>query len=186
MKRFSIGSLFVVIALVATVGACLVALRSNRLLHSELAGLHETIEQTESMVDYQLQLLADARLGSTLLYRMALSEEYDEVFDFLRTIPADSLSCRTMEFPEYPSVKMISFHHHRQGPDGTVLPLDECKSASILVKSGSLDVIEYNLHKGFSTINASSVAPFYVLCRDLPDGSSVKYTILPTGFERSN
>ena len=186
MKRFSIGFLLLLIALVAAVGGWLVSIRSNQLLNSEIAGLHETIEQSESMVDHQRQLLADARLGSTLLYRMALGEEYDEVFDFLRAIPAASLSCRTMELPEYPSVKLISFHHHRQSPDGSVLPIDECKSASILVKSGSLDVPDYDLHKGFSSISKSSVAPFYVLCRDLPDGSSLKYTILPTGFERKN
>lgn len=121
MKSFPIGFLVLLIALVAAVSAWLVSIRSSQLLHSEIAGLHERTEHAESMVDHQRQWLADARLGSTLLYRMALSDEYGEVFDFLRAIPAASLSCRTMEFPEYPPVKLVSFHHHRQSPDGSVL-----------------------------------------------------------------
>ena len=185
-KRFSIASLFVVIALVAAVCAWLASLRSNQRLHTEIDGLRETVDRTEDMVEGQRQLLAEARLGSTLLYRMALSKEYDEVFDFIRTIPKESLSCRTLELPEHSSVQLVFFHHYRLGADGSTLPIDECKSATILIKTESLEVVDYNLHKGFGSIDKSSFAPFYVLCNDYPDGTNVEYTVLPTGFERHN
>ena len=185
MKRSSIGFLLVVIALVAAMIALSVSLRENQKLHSEIAALHDTIVQTESMVNHQRQLLAQARLGSTLLYRMASSKDYDEIFKLIRTIPAESLSCRTMELPEYPSVQLITFHHYRLNADGSILPIDECRSVAIIVKSESLDVVDYVVHQGFSSLEKSSFAPFYIWCGDLPDGTNVRYTILPTGFERN-
>lgn len=114
MKNFSFGSTTLVFALVAAICTCLFELRSNQHLRQQLEGLHETIEQREGVVDHQLQQLADTRLGSALLCRMAFTEDYSEMFDFLRPIPAESLACRTVEFPEYADLKMISFHHRRQ------------------------------------------------------------------------
>ncbi len=173
----------VVVAMVAPLVALGVSLRENSKLRTELANIGKTADSAEAMTHHQQKLLTDARLGSTLLYRMASSDRHEEIIEFLREIPAASLSCRTMDLPEYPTVKLISFHHHRENPDGSLLPIDECKSASILVNSESLEILDYNLHRGFSSISKSSIAPFYVLCRDQPDGSSIKYTILPTGFE---
>ena len=100
-------------------------------------------------------------------------------------IPAESLSCRAMELPEYPSVQLITFHHYRWNADGSILPIDECKSATIIVKTESLDVVDHVVHQGFSSLEKSSFAPFYIWCGDLPDGTNVRYTILPTGFERN-
>ncbi len=185
-KQFSITFLSVVIALVAVVCGWLVSVRSNQRLQAEIEGVRETLQQTEEMVDSQSRLLAQARLGSTLLYRMAQSKEYEEVFDLISTIPNESLSCRIMELPEHPSVQLVSYHHYRFNADGSILPIDECKSATILVKTESLEVVDYNIHNGFGSIKKSSVEPFYVLCGDNPDGTIAKHTVLPTGFEPHN
>ena len=72
-KQCSITFLSVVIALVAVVCGWLVSVRSNQRLQAEIEGVRETLQQTEEMVDSQSRLLAQARLGSTLLYRMAQS-----------------------------------------------------------------------------------------------------------------
>ena len=185
MKRNLVSVLLAVVALVAMV-AWLVAFRQNQLLQSELAAQRDAVDQTEAMGDYQQQLLGDARLGNALLCRMALSKDHDEILEFVRTIPAESLSCKTMELPKYPSLQLVWFHYHRQLPDGSILPTDKCKSAALLLKSESLEIVDYDLHDGFSSVSTSSVEPYYVLNRDQPDGTSVKHVVLPTGFEHTN
>lgn len=140
----------------------------------------------EAAADYQQRLLGDARLGNALLCRMALSKTHEEILEFVRTIPAESLSCKTMELPEYPSLKLAWFHYHRQRPDGSNLPIDKCKSAALLLNSESLEIVDHVLHDGFSSVSKSSVEPYYVLNRDQPDGTGVKHVILPSGFERTN
>ena len=62
---------------------------SDQLLQSEMAAQRDAVA-------HQKQLLGDARLGNALLCRMALSKDHDEILKFVRTIPAESLSCRTM------------------------------------------------------------------------------------------
>jgi hypothetical protein len=185
MKRNFVGVLLAFVALVSIV-ASLVVFRQNQLLQSELAAQREPADQTEAMVVYEQQLLGDARLGNALLSRMALSKDHDDILEFVRTIPAESLSCKTMELPEYPSLQLVWFHHHRQLPDGSNLPTDKCKSAALLLKTESLEIVDYDLHDGFSSVSKSSVEPYYVLNRDQPDGTSVKHVVLPTGFERTN
>ena len=53
------------------------------------------------------------------------------------------------------------------------------------MKTGTLDVVDYVLHEGTISFEESSDAPFYTLRGDLPDWTEVKYTILPTRFERN-
>jgi hypothetical protein len=185
MKRTLVGVLLALVALMAMV-AWLVAFRQNQLLQSDLAAQRDAVAQIEAMVEHQRQLLDDARLGNALLCRMALRKDHDEILKFVRTIPAESLSCKTMELPEYPPLRLVWFHYHRQLPNGSLLPTDKCKSAALLLNAESLEIIDYDLHDGFSSVSKSSVEPYYVLCRDSPDGTSVKYTVLPTGFERQN
>jgi hypothetical protein len=185
MKRNLVGVLLVFVSLVAMV-AWLVTLRQNQLLHSELATLRDAVDQTEGGVEYQKQLLGDARLGNALLCRMGLSKNHDEILEFVRTIPAESLSFKTMALPEYPPLQLAWFHYHRQLPDGSFLPTDKCKSATLLLNSESLEIVDYDLHDGFSSVDKSSVEPYYVLNREQPDGSSVKHVVLPTGFELIN
>jgi len=55
-----------------------------------------------------------------------------------------------------------------------------------LLNSESLEIVDYDLHDGFSSVDKSSVEPYYVLNREQPDGSSVKHVVLPTGFELIN
>jgi hypothetical protein len=185
MKRNSICVLLLFVAL-AALAAWLLTLRKKQELDSELAALRNSVDQAEAMVDHHKQLLSDARLGSALLSRMALSEDHDDILDFVRTIPAESLSCKTMELPEYPSLQLVWFHHQRQLPDGSILPIDECKSAALLLNSESLEIVDYDLHDGFSSVSKSSVEPYYVLNRDQPDGTTVSYVVLPSGFKRTN
>ena len=115
---------------------------------------------------------------------MALSKDHDDILKFVRMIPAESFSCKTMKFPEYPSLQLVWFHHHRQLPDGSILPTEKCKSAALLLKTESLEIVDYDLHDGFTSISRSSVEPYYVLNRDQRDGTSVKHIVRSTGFER--
>ena len=55
-----------------------------------------------------------------------------------------------------------------------------------MLNSESLEIVDYELHDGFSSVNISSVEPYYVLCKDSQNGTSVNYTVLPTGFETQN
>ncbi|MDE0874253.1 MAG: hypothetical protein OSA88_10310 [Acidimicrobiales bacterium] len=185
MKRSLVGVLLAFVALIAMV-AWLVAYRQNQLLQSELAAQRDAVAQTEAMVDHQRQLLGDARLGNALLCRMALSKDHDEILKFVRAIPAESLSCKTMELPEYAPLELVWFHYDRQLPDGSLLPTDKCKSAALLLNSESLEIVDYDLHDGFCSVSKYSVEPYYVSCRDSPDGTSVNYIVLPTGFETQN
>jgi hypothetical protein len=185
MKRYLVGVFLAFVALIAMV-AWLVAFRQNQLLQSELAAQRDASAQSEAKVDYQRQLLGDARLGNALLCRMALSKDHDEILEFVRTIPAESLSCKTVELPEYPPLKLVWFHYHRQRPNGSLLPIDKCKSAATLLNAESLEIFDCVLYEGFSSVSTSPVEPYYVLCRDSPDGTSINYTVLPTGFERQN
>ncbi len=185
MKRNSVCILLIVMALVAMV-AWLLTLLQKQQLDSELAALRNSVDQAEAMVDHHKQLLSDARLGNALLTRMALSEYHGDILEFVRTIPAESLSCKTMELPKYPSLQLVWFHHHRQLADGSILPTDECKSAVLLLKTESLEIVDYDLHDGFSIVSKSSVEPYYVLNKEQPDGTSVKHIVLPTGFEPTN
>ena len=176
----------VLLAFVALGGivASLVAFRQKQPLQSELAAQRDAVDQIKAMVVYEKQLLGDAHLGNALLSRMALSKDHDDILKFVRMIPAESLSCKTMKFPEYPSLQLVWFHHHRQLPDGSILPTEKCKSAALLLKTESLEIVDYDLHDGFSSISRSSVEPYYVLNRDQRDGTSVKHIVRSTGFER--
>lgn len=154
---------------------------NDQLLQSELAAQRDAAA-------HQRKLLGDARLGNALLCRMALSKDHDEILKFVRTIPAESLSCITMELelPEYASLKMVWFHYDRQLPDGSWLPMDKCKSAALLLDSESLEIVDCDLHDGFSSFGKYYSKPYYDLKRYNPDGTTISYNVLPTGFERQN
>ncbi|MDA7932987.1 hypothetical protein N9B53_04120 [Mariniblastus sp.] len=177
--KISIFNLFMVTTIVGLGIALYVEHTSDQLLQSEMAAQRDAVA-------HQKQLLGDARLGNALLCRMALSKDHDEILKFVRTIPAESLSCRTMELPEYAPLELVWFHYDRQLPGGSWLPADKCKSAALLLNSESLEIVDYELHDGFSSVNISSVEPYYVLCKDSQNGTSVNYTVLPTGFETQN
>ena len=144
MKRNSIFVLLLSVALVAMV-AGLVSLRQKQQLHSELTALRNSVDQAKAMVHHHRQLLSDSRLGNALLCRMVLSKDHEEILNFVRTIPAASLSCRTMELPKHPPLQLVWFHHHRQLPDGSILPIDKCQSAALLLNSVSLEIVDFYL-----------------------------------------
>lgn len=181
MKRNSVGVFAGVVALV-TIVAVLVLFRQNQQLNSELNTLRDAAVQAEAMAAVQQQRLSDARLGNALICRLALNEGDGKILEFVRAIPQESLSCRTMDLPEY-SLQLLWFHYDQQLPDGSTLPPEKCKSAALLLNPESLEVVDYVLHDGFSSVSKSSVEPYYVLNKEQPDGTSVGLVVTPSGFE---
>tara|TARA_B110000495_G_C22989618_1_gene582577 strand:- start:29 stop:577 length:549 start_codon:yes stop_codon:yes gene_type:complete len=123
--KISIFNLFMVTTIVGLGIALYVEHTSDQLLQSELAAQRDAVA-------HQRKLLGDARLGHALLCRMAVSKEQDEILEYVRTIPAELLSCVTKEMPEYSPVKLVWFHTNRQLPNGSILPIDKRKKAALL------------------------------------------------------
>ena len=182
MKRFSLAWFFLLVAVTALGLALISSQRENALLRTEIGELNEALDSSHIKVYWRDKDLAHSRLGISLLYRMALSGDYADLFAFLGKIPPESLSCTIMELPEYPSIRLFSYYQNRNRPDGSWLPMNQCKSAEIIVKTDSLDIVDVVMHQGFGGVMNSADHP-YVTDWDLPDGTKVEYKILPTGFE---
>ncbi len=177
--KISIFNLFMVTTIVGLGIALYVEHTSDQLLQSELAA-------QRGAVAHQRKLLGDARLGHALLCRMAVSKDRDEILEYVRTIPAELLSCVTKEMPEYSPVKLVWFYTDRQLPNGSRLPIDKGKKVALLVNADSLEIIDYVFYKGFSSLDQGWVESLYILNLDGPDGTKILYNVLPTGFERQN
>lgn len=184
--KISIFNLFMVTTITGLGIALYVEHTSNQLLQSGLAAERDAVAESEAMVDYQRKLLGDARLGHALLCRMAVSKDQDEILEYVRTIPAELLSCVTKEMPEYSPVKLVWFHTNRQLPNGSISPIDKRKKAALLLNAESLEIIDYVFYEGFSSLSTGTVESPYVLNWDGPDGTKIRYNVLPTGFERQN
>ncbi len=110
-------------------------------------------------------------------------EKNSELFALLNSISPNALKCTTEKFPDLPSVRLAYIADHSTRPDGSW----STKSAHILIKDDSLDVIDFVLDDGAGAI-AISTGPFTT--DDLQFGSykniTAKYVITPTGFARAD
>ena len=175
MKLFSLALLCILVIGITTALVLLFSsqLESNR-LHNEIAELKGMLDSDKHLLQSRDKQLADGRLGASLLYRMALSGSYDELFACLDAVPDGSLNCKVMDLPESPSIRLFCYVTHPKHDDGTVY---------VIVQSDSLTAVDCVMHTGHSGIGKSMNEPHRVSW-SLPGGSKVKYRILPTGFEQ--
>ena len=77
--------------------------------------------------------------------------------------------------------QFVSFHlaNIDSFSDGSVLPIDQCKCAQLLVKSDSLEVVDYIMHYGFGD---TGIDPPYTSDWILADGKHKMYYITESGF----
>lgn len=183
MKRFSLAKLLFLVTIVAVALAFLISQRENLRLKAEIVDLSGSLDSSEETIESLDEDLAHSRLGTALLCRMALTDKYAELLRFIDKIPAESLSCSIMDLPEYPSIRLVTYYQDRDSPDGTWLALDQCKSARIIVTNNSLGVVDYVMHQGFGGVSKVIDDP-YITDWELPDGTTVEYKILPSGFVR--
>lgn len=183
MRRFTLAKLLFLVTIIVAALALFVSRKENLQLKAEIVKLSGSLDSAEPMIESLEKDVEHSRLGAALLYRMALTDKYAEFFSFIDKIPAESLSCGVMDLPEYPSIKLITLFQDRDSPDGTWLPLDQCKSAQIIVTNDSLNVVDYVMHQGFGGVSKVMDDP-YVADWELPDGTTVEYKILPGGFVR--
>lgn len=152
-------------------------------LENKIVELNEARDSYIGLIESRDEQLAHSRLGMSLLYRMALSDNHRALFAFLNSIPAESLACKVMDLPDAPSIRLVVYGHHPKSLDGTYLPLDQRKIAYVMIQSDSLDVVDCVMSLGFGGVGNSLNGP-YTTSGSLPDGTQVKYRISPTGFER--
>lgn len=181
MKHFS---LFLLLAVITGFGVALfLSQRENRRLSAQIVELTATVDSYQNLVESRNENLAHSRLGTVVLYRMALSGDHNDLFDFLDTVPVGSLRCKVMDLPEYPTIKLLWYSQNRESADGTWVPLDQAKAVSFVVNSDTFDVVDHVMIKGFTGVSKGMNRPYRIECK-LPDGTPVKYWIQTTGFER--
>ena len=182
MKSFSLLSLLLAMALVAVM-VCLYLVRSENIhLKNEAEQLNKTLTSYESLADYNETALLHSRIGTALLYRMAVDDTNKDLVDFLDTIPPGLLSCNIMDLEDYPEIQLVSYYQNRKSDDGTWLPLDRCKSASIIIETNTCNPIDYKMNSGFSGVSRSLDNP-YEAWWDLPSGRTIRYQVLKAGFK---
>ena len=116
------------------------------------------------------------------------SSKHRALFDFLGTIDPESLRCEIVDVDLEPGDKLVlySFHSSYELADGSPRPVLERKSALLLVDTSTFTVIDVVMAEGYRTESRSGPAPMTSWDTEWlkQDGSTIKYRILPTGFER--
>ena len=178
--QFSIKTLLLTVVVISVVVTAVALQRESSRRKEETATLKAERDKYNYMHGFRVSELADARLGTSLLYRLAKADNlYSDLFEFLDSIPPDSLHCNVSEFTHSPSIRVVSFSQYRFLSDGSVLPIDQCKCAQLLVKSDSLEVVDYIMHYGFGD---TGIDPPYTSDWILADGKHKMYYITESGF----
>ncbi|WP_372726083.1 hypothetical protein [Novipirellula sp.] len=168
------------------VGASFAMLQSHRenvVLSAKISELNQTINSYQCVVDSRDESLAHCRLGTVVLYRMALSGDDADLFDFLDAIPVESLNCKVLDLPEHPTMKLLWYSQNPESVDGTRVPMEQVKTVLAVINSDTFDVVDHLMLKRYAGVSVGMNRP-YQLDGKLSDGTPVEYWIKPTGFER--
>ena len=209
MKRYFLAFLCLLITTIAVGFALTVSLTKNVQLRDEITELNSELDRTA-------EAMAHSSLGMAILSQMASSDEYTEVFRQLDSIPPASLRCDIVDFSEYPAdrlegvnqiefqkhnpfhnppIQLITFYQETLSEDlaRRIVPLEQAKSAFVLIKGDSFEIVDSMVHDGNYSRGtsyyggppyANNVSAEFDLDLDQPDNTVVRYKILPTGFER--
>ena len=152
--------------------------QDNSKASEEIASLRATLVKCEEDV----QVLS--RGTSLLLSMNRESERFRKLTEFLATINAYQLRCEIRELEHYPSFLYI-YRTSYYLPDGSYRPTLERKSALVLVDAKTRNVIDFTFETGYRSDGISSQEPHYEGSWDREDGTSVRYRLLPSGFQTS-
>ncbi|MFG0265491.1 MAG: hypothetical protein ACF8AM_10120 [Rhodopirellula sp. JB055] len=191
MKNVTIALLLAI----ATIASALLvrSYRENLLLKSEAAKLAETIESYECLVESRNENLAHSRLGTSVLCRLALSGTNNDVFNFLDMTPVGSLNCKAIDLAESPETKLLWYTQMPEYEEGKPISFkktralrEEAKSVLFIVDVKSFSIVDHVMINDFTGVSGGGRASSqYKISCNLPNGTPVEYTVLPTGFERS-
>ena len=141
--------------IVVLLGGWFRSYRANQGLNAEVETLNQAVNDWTIYGRTRNEFLQQAQVGSTLLYRMALSGSYGDVFDFIQPFPKESLVCEIQELDELPSLQLVVFRRDRTDPDSTLIEREDCRSVLVLVEPKTLDVLGHALHRG--TMNPTTL-----------------------------
>lgn len=152
--------------------------RKNAKASEELVSLPAMLDERDG------ELKALSRGMSLLLAMNRESDRFSTLTEFLATINADQLRCEIRELEYYPLVLYI-YRTSYYLPDGSHRPTSDRKSALVLVDEKTRRVIDFTFATGYRSDDISSQEPHYEGSWDREDGTSVRYRLLPSGFEIS-
>ena len=191
MKWVTKERIGVAVLMVVLLGGWFRSYRANQDLKVEVDTLNQSVNDWMTYGRTRKEFLQHARTGSTLLYRMALSGSYEDVFEFIQPFPKESLICEIQELEKLPSAQLFVFRRDRVGPDHKLIVREDCGSVLVLVEPNSLEILDYALHRGTIepydiAFNGSANRPGYTLTGESPEFDKVQYNVDAAGVQQRN
>lgn len=127
--------------------------------------------------------VSDSMLFAAMLSEIGDKKEtYSDLFALLHSIPPESLQCTVETFSELPSVRLAYIVDRSTTVSGFGTP----KSAHLLIKNDSIEVIDYVIVDGTGATRISTCPSTMDDCDFAGQKYTAKYVITPTGFVRED